>query len=154
MIWKNSKWKVTVFCLSLPTPPHFPSPWHYCLEATLKISLLFYCTIVDLKYCASFRRIVNWFIYLHIRVCLVAQSCPTPCDPMDCSLLGSSVHGILQARILKRVAIHFSRGSSWPRDQTWVSCIAGGFFTGLATREAHIYKLFSRFFSIITRYWI
>ena len=49
--------------------------------------------------------------------------------PMDCSLPGSSVHGILQARILEWVAISSSRGSSWPRDQTCVSCIASGFFT-------------------------
>ena len=48
---------------------------------------------------------------------------------MDCSLLGSSVHGISQARILEWVAISFSRGSSWFRDQTHVSCIAGRFFT-------------------------
>ena len=46
------------------------------------------------------------------------------------------VHGILQARILESVAFPFSRGSSQPRDQTQVSCIAGGFFTSLATREA------------------
>ena len=65
-----------------------------------------------------------------MNVCvLVAQSCPTPCDPMDCSPLGSSVHGILQARIVKWVAISFSSGSSWPRNQTWVCCIAGRFFT-------------------------
>ena len=49
----------------------------------------------------------------------------TLCDPMDCSLPGSSVHGILQARILEWVAIPFSRGSSQSRDQTQVSCIAG-----------------------------
>ena len=55
----------------------------------------------------------------------VAQLCPTLCNPMDCSPPGSSVHGILQARILEWVAISFSRGSSQPRDQTWVSCIAG-----------------------------
>ena len=47
---------------------------------------------------------------------------------MDCSLPGSSVHGILQARILEWIAISFSRGSSWPRDQTQISCIAGRFF--------------------------
>ena len=47
---------------------------------------------------------------------LVAQSCPTLCDPVDCSLPGSSVHGILQERILEWVAIPFSRVSSWPRD--------------------------------------
>ena len=50
-------------------------------------------------------------------VCLVAQSCLTLCDPMGCSPPGSSVHGILQARILEWVAISFSRGSSRPRDQ-------------------------------------
>ena len=49
------------------------------------------------------------------------------------------VHGILQARILEWVAIHFSRGSPQPRDQTRVSCIAGGFFTSRATKEAHEY---------------
>ena len=47
----------------------------------------------------------------------LAQSCPTPSDPMDCSLPGSSVHGILQARILQWVVIPFSRGSSQPRDR-------------------------------------
>ena len=55
--------------------------------------------------------------------CLVAQSCPTLCDPMDCSLPGSSVHGILQARILEWFAISSSRGSSQLRDQTQVFCI-------------------------------
>jgi len=59
----------------------------------------------------------------------VAQSCPILCDPMDCNPLASSVHGFLQARILERVAIPFSRGSSQFRDQTQVSCIAGRFFT-------------------------
>ena len=48
------------------------------------------------------------------------QSCPTICDPMDCSLPGSSVHGILQASILEWVALASSRGSSQPRDWTWV----------------------------------
>ena len=59
-------------------------------------------------------------------VCLVAQSCLPLCDPMDCSLPGSSIHGILQARILEWVAMPSSRESSWPRDWThvsYVSCI-------------------------------
>ena len=51
------------------------------------------------------------------------------CNHMDCRLPGSSVRGIFQARVLEWVAISFSRGSSWPRDQTQVSCIAGRFFT-------------------------
>ena len=67
---------------------------------------------------------------------LVAQSCPTLCDPMDCNPPGSSVHEIFQARILEWVAISFSRGSSQPRYQTQVSCTAGRFFTNWATREA------------------
>ena len=67
---------------------------------------------------------------------LVAQLCLTLCDPMDCSSAGSSVPGILQAGILEWVTIPFSRGSSWPRNQTWVFCIAGRFFTVWATREA------------------
>ena len=62
----------------------------------------------------------------------VSQSCPTLCNPKDCS---SSVHGILQARILEWVAIPFFRESSWPRDQTQVSLIAGRFFTIWATRK-------------------
>ena len=69
----------------------------------------------------------------------VAQSCPTLCDPMDCSRPGSSVHGIFQARILKWVAIPFSRESSQPRDQTQVSHIAGRFFTSWVTRETQEY---------------
>ena len=59
----------------------------------------------------------------------VAQSGPTLCDPMDCSLPGSSVHGILQKGILEWVAIPFSRGSSQPRDGTEVWHITGRFFT-------------------------
>ena len=59
----------------------------------------------------------------------IAQSCSTLCDPMACSLPGSSVHGILQARILEWVAIPFSRGSSQPRDRSQVFCTAGRFFT-------------------------
>ena len=54
---------------------------------------------------------------------LVAQSCLTLCDPVDCSPPGSSVHGILQARILEWVALSSSRGSSWPRDQICISCL-------------------------------
>ena len=59
----------------------------------------------------------------------VAQSCPTLCDPMDCSLPDFSVHGIFQARVLEWVAISFSRESSQPRDRTQVSCIVGRRFT-------------------------
>ena len=66
----------------------------------------------------------------------VTQLSPSLCDSMDCSLPGSSLHGILQARVLEWVAIFFSRGSSRPRDRTWVSHIAGRHFNLWATREA------------------
>ena len=62
----------------------------------------------------------------------VTQSCLTLCDPVDCSLPGSSVHGILQTRILEWIVISFSRGSSRPKDWTWVSHIAGRCFTFLS----------------------
>ena len=76
---------------------------------------------------------------------LVAQSCPTLCDPMDSNPPCSSVHEIFRARILEWVAISFSRGSSQPRDRTQVSCTAGKFFTNWATREAPL-SLFQRLF--------
>ena len=62
----------------------------------------------------------------------VTQSCPTLCDPMNCSLPGSSIHWILQARILEWVAISSSRGSSRLRDRTRTSCIAERFFTKIS----------------------
>ena len=69
--------------------------------------------------------------------CLVAKLCPTLCDPMDYNLPGSSVHGISQSRILEWVAIPFSRGSSWPRDRTHISCIGRWILDCWARREAY-----------------
>ena len=83
---------------------------------------------------------INHMCITHLCVCvcvLVNQLCLTLCNYMNCSSLGFSVHEVLQARILEWVAIPFSRGSSWLRDQTMVSCIVGRFFTIWATREAH-----------------
>ena len=71
--------------------------------------------------------------------CLVAQSGPTLCDPMDYSLLDSSVHGISQARILEWVAMPFSRASSRPRDRTLVFCIGRRILYHWTTREVHYY---------------
>ena len=73
--------------------------------------------------------------YISMAVYLVTQSCLTLCNPRDCSPPGSSVLGILQARILELVAMPYSRGSFQPRDQTQVSFTAGGFFTMWATRD-------------------
>ena len=64
-------------------------------------------------------------LYVYMRACVLPfQLCPMLCDPMDCSLAGSSVHGIFQARIPERVAMASSRGSSWPRDWRHISCIS------------------------------
>ena len=71
------------------------------------------------------------------------------CDPKDCSPAGSSAHGILQARILEGVAIPFSRGSSWPREWTHFSCLAGRFFTTEAPEKPSI--LYSVQFSSVAQ---
>ena len=77
-------------------------------------------------------------IYIHMHECSVAQLCLTLWDFMDCSPSGSSVHGISQARILERVTISYSRGSSRPRDQTCISCIGRGILYHWATRETSV----------------
>ena len=83
-------------------------PVSFCTNETI-------CT----RHCIN---LISPFKKRHTKVkVLVTQSCVTLCDPMDCSPPGSSVRGILQARILEWVAISFSRGSSPPRDWTWVS---------------------------------
>ena len=79
-----------------------------------------------------------------LHVCWIAQLCPALCNPMDCSLPGSSVYGILQARILEWVASSYSRGSSWPRNRTWVSCIsciADRFFTAETLGKPHSHSV-------------
>ena len=78
-------------------------------------------------------------------VCSVAQSCLTLCNPMDCSPPGSSVHGILQARIVEWVAISYSRGSSQPRERTCISCLAGGFFTIEPAQKPHLEAHYPRY---------
>ena len=79
--------------------------------------------------------LLRWMLVKRKMKVLAAQLCPTLCDPVDCNPPGSFVHRILQAMILERVAISFSRGSSQPRDRTWVSCIASRLFTIWATRK-------------------
>ena len=83
--------------------------------------------------------------------CLVSQLCLLcdSYDPVDCSPPGSSVLGILQARILDWVTTSFSRGSSQPRDRTQVSCIAGRLFTDQATREAQLLNKFWLCFNLV-----
>ena len=81
-------------------------------------------------------RCFPWIVYkINVLAFFPSQSHLTLWNPTDCSPPGSSVHGILQARILECVAIPFSRGSSQPRDRTQVCCTADRFFTVSATRE-------------------
>ena len=99
------------------------------------IFLIYFMSVNDLNFP------LNALVFLACVFVLLAQLCLTLHNPTDCSPPGFSVHGILQARILEWVAISFSRGSSWPRDWTLVSCIAGRFFTIWATKKAlKIYK--------------
>ena len=108
-----------LFPLAVIPYPHYPL---ICV-LTLQICFLWTFRINGIgKYVVS----CDWLLCL---IVLVTQLCLTFCNPMDYSLPGSSLHGISQTRILERVAIPFSRGSSEPRDQTLVSCIAGRFFT-------------------------
>ena len=84
----------------------------------------------------------NWspsiYIVLLFCCCLVTKLCLTLLQPMDCSMPGSSVHGISQARILEGVTISFFRRSSWPRDRTHISCIGRWILYHWATREIPI----------------
>ena len=105
---------------------------HVCINCLALQALDF--AILKIYYASNY--INSLFAVTVVKVKMsVAQLFLTLCDPVDCSPPGSSVHGILQARILEWVAIPFSRGSSWPRNRTQVSHIAGRFFIIWATRE-------------------
>ena len=132
-------WSVSWSCPTLCDPMVYSPPG-------FSVHGIFQARILELVAISSSRgssRPRNWncvsnYVCVCVCVCvLVAQSCPTLCNPIDCSLWGSSVHRILRAIILEWVAIPFCRGSPQPRDWTWMSCIAGRFFTVSATREAH-----------------
>ena len=106
-----------------------------------KIKLLSLCLWMNTKvsvypWNGALNNISGWGCRGGLCACSVSLLCLTLCDPVDCSLPGSSVHGISQARILEWVAIPFPMGSFRSRDRTWDSCIAGGFFTFWTTRES------------------
>ena len=116
------------------SPPPLLLTWQL-VQATIKSHLAF-CKNFPWVPCWILKRFLCLYLTSDVCLCLATQSCLTLCDPMDCSPSGSSVHEVLQARILEWVAMHFSRGFSQPRNRTLVSHIAGGFFTVWATREA------------------
>ena len=111
------------------------------LFPTLPMSLALQANSLPLSHQGSLyiHTYIHTCILLCVCVCvLVTQSWLAICDPMDRSLPGSSVHEILQARILEWVTIPFSRGSSWPRDKTWFSSNEDRFFIIWATWKTHM----------------
>ena len=109
--WSSCMWVILVLPLTTPQPPT-PATEHGSATRDRLFS--------------------SWKV-------IIAQLSLTVCNPWDYSPPGSSVHGILQARILKWVAMPFSRRSSWLKHQTQFSCIAGRFFTVGATVEAPVF---------------
>ena len=144
-LWVNTKPLISVqhhrfYCFSFDI--YYFIFWHWetrlilstCTSLFVQSSISDHFQIYAIIFTFDMPRILST---LMVCVCvLVAQLCLTLGKPMDCSPPGSSVHGMLQARIMEWVAISFSRGSSWSRDRTLVSCIAGRFFTTWTTREA------------------
>ena len=116
------------FSIHLIVSPSIPS---------LLISSILNLTINPVLFCG----------FSYIICVLVAQLCLTLCYPMDCSLPGSSCPWNSPGKNTRGVAIPFSRGSSWPREQTWVSCIAGRFFTIWDTVEPPLYYILEIFIS-------
>ena len=113
---------------------NLPSTSHSVLVLPLDVKLSYVTYLIGNK--------MAWCFSFLIWMCvLVAQLCSTLYNPMNCSSPDSSVHVTSQARILEWVAMPSSRGSSQPRDWTWVSHSAGRFFTIWATREALLWML-------------
>ena len=95
----------------------YNSGLHFSLIGDYKCNIGYYTDCSSLCYAIG----PCWLSILHMCSCSVAQSCPTPCCPMDCSPPGFSVHGDLQARILEWVAIYSFQGAAWPRNRSQVS---------------------------------
>ena len=111
---------------------------HLALSVILILAFLQGSSSTECAFKEYFLKIVCVHIYVKKKVeVLVTHSCATLCKPMDCSLLDSSVLGVLQTRLMEWVVIPSSSRSAWPRDWTWVSCIAG--------RYIYIYKRITNF---------
>ena len=98
--------------------------WNLVCFIIIPVSVFLLPTWTEVKFCCSNLLSLEVFIACACMHAELLQLCSTLCDPMNSSPLGSSVHGISQARILEWVTITFSRGSSWPRDQTCVKCVS------------------------------
>ena len=134
------KWKVKVKLLSRAWL--LATPWTAAYQAPPSMGFSrqeYWSGVPSPSPPLSYWVIFNCYKWSEVKV---AQSYPTLCDSMDYSLPGSSVHGILQPRILEWVAVPFFRESSQPRDRIKISCIVGRFFIVCATREAQEYPFF------------
>ena len=134
-----------------------PPPFIICFFC-MALSIMF----IQSYYFSKFEQCMRYFLIFFLKLppyctvcaamCLVTELCPAPWDLMICSPPGSSVHGILQARILEWVAMLSSRGSFQTRDRTQVFPIEGRLFTIWATREAQFYSYIP--FSNNIKYWL
>ena len=136
---------------SLKTPQrHLLFPLRPRLSRAQKHSPL-YCMLTPFREPSWGPRVMSSCLFLPCNVMCVSHSVVSDsCDPMDCSPPDSSVHGILQARILEWIAISFSRGSSQPRDRTHISCVGRQILYCWATRK--VLAIMSR--DWINIYWI
>ena len=136
------KCMLTVVRLKIPTTVAIIlNAWEYIKSMKIGCKLALFISLAESSI-GSFDCILlisrNFYIF-SICVCLVTQPCPTLCNPMDCSLPGSPVHGDspMDARILERVVMTTSRGSNQTRYRTQVSCTVGRFFTVWDTRKVY-----------------
>ena len=118
---------------NLPVKSRYLLTSYFCIPVSYDEKDIFFCVLVleglvGLHKTVQLQLLQNYSLG-HLLLLPFTQSCQTLCDPMDSSLPGSTIHGIFQARILEWAAISVSRGSSQPRDQTRVSCIANRHFT-------------------------
>ena len=133
----TSPWNMSQFASIMQSEAPFPS-W-FCSA--------YFCIFPVTSHILPWVKVSS--ILVCVCVCVYTQSCPTLCDSMHCSPPGSSVHVIFQERILKWVAISSSRGSSYPREWTHVSCISRWILYHWATWEASVQHLLFPYFRCV-----
>ena len=122
-----------IHALGLAPFVHLPSATFFLLYSLSHTLLCLQCPLTSSSSYPNHSQILHEAFYdCFIPQVKVAQSCPTLCDPLD-----YTAHGILQARILEWVAVPFSRGSSQPRNRTWVSCICRRILYQLSHKGSH-----------------
>ena len=119
------KWVLAVFWFQLWVAWDTARPGSFLQFGYVRVCMCLYVCTCTYSVVSDWSDLAHAKCFLALRgACMPAESCLTPRDPMDCSPPGSAVHGILEARILVWVTSSSSRGSSWPRDQTCLSCVS------------------------------